>query len=389
MKVAVVINDLMVRGGTHKQVLRLCEYLRDKNIDYQVFTKDYDATKTYPDFLNHPITVLDRVTKGLNEKSINKIQELMRKFKEDKALLELIPDDIDIVNIHDNGIVWLMLWSKTKKFAKVVWQINDLPVCFRVWESKAIINSLYCKLLRIVYRNIVKRVDAITVNVTKNKDRVIENLHQNAYVFWCGVDLNKKLERHHFPKKRKIYHILSTGVFFERRNYLTLIDVIQELRTRNIAVQLDIIGSTELDKQYAKKVYKHIQELKLEYLVTIWGQVDEQKYNELYNQADLFVFINVNQSWGLAVFEAMSCGLPTIVSNSVGAIELLNDREDSIIVDPMDVNQISNVVQSLLSDEEMYEYISNNAYIAVKEYTWDNLYSSKMLRLFEFLLKKG
>lgn len=389
MKVAVVINDLMVRGGTHKQVLRLCEYLRDKNIDYQVFTKDYDATKTYPDFLNHPITVLDRVTKGLNEKSINKIQELMRKFKEDKALLELIPDDIDIVNIHDNGIVWLMLWSKTKKFAKVVWQINDLPVCFRVWESKAIINSLYCKLLRIVYRNIVKRVDAITVNVTKNKDRVIEYLHQNAYVFWCGVDLNKKLERHHFPKKRKIYHILSTGVFFERRNYLTLIDVIQELRTRNIAVQLDIIGSTELDKQYAKKVYKHIQELKLEYLVTIWGQVDEQKYNEIYNQADLFVFINVNQSWGLAVFEAMSCGLPTIVSNSVGAIELLNDREDSIIVDPMDVNQISNVVQSLLSDEEMYEYISNNAYIAVKEYTWDNLYSSKMLRLFEFLLKKG
>ena len=36
MKVAVIVNELTVRGGTHKQVLRLCQYLEKKKINKEV-----------------------------------------------------------------------------------------------------------------------------------------------------------------------------------------------------------------------------------------------------------------------------------------------------------------------------------------------------------------
>ena len=115
MKAAIVVNDLMVRGGTHKQVLRLCEFLKNKSIDFTLLTKDYDPLKTYPEFSEFPIRVLDRKKTGLhNYVGKNKIKGLIIKYKEDKALLKLIPNDVNIVNIHDNGLIWLMLWSKTK-----------------------------------------------------------------------------------------------------------------------------------------------------------------------------------------------------------------------------------------------------------------------------------
>lgn len=60
-----------------------------------------------------------------------------------------------------------------------------------------------------------------------------------------------------------------------------------------------------------------IIERKIEKYVKIWGQVDDDTYDKLFNVANAFAFINIEQSWGLAVFEAMSAGLPTIVSNSV------------------------------------------------------------------------
>ena len=108
-------------------------------------------------------------------------------------------------------------------------------------------------------------------------------------------------------------------------------------------------------------------------------------YNELFNRADAFAFVNIDQSWGLAVFEAMSGGIPTIVSNSVGATELLHDNVDSIIVDPLNVEQICNVIERLMTDRAYYERLSDSAYAVTKDYTWDHMYSSKLVDIMKQL----
>mgnify|MGYP000632882886 CR=1 FL=1 len=59
MKVAIVINELNIRGGTHKQVLRLCEYLEEQKIEMLLLTKYYDPEKTYPEFEKyHPVSCM-------------------------------------------------------------------------------------------------------------------------------------------------------------------------------------------------------------------------------------------------------------------------------------------------------------------------------------------
>ena len=81
----------------------------------------------------------------------------------------------------------------------------------------------------------------------------------------------------------------------------------------------------------------------------------------------------------------MSCGLPTIVSNSVGAIELLHNNVDSIIVNPQDEEQIVSIIHKLIDSPQYYSMLSKNAIDVVKNYTWDCLYCMKVYEIFKGL----
>ena len=393
MKIAIVISSLSIRGGTHKQVLRLAEYLEAKGEDVAIYTKRYDPQKTFPEFSRFKIVQSRKVedkSQEVHSKSriVSVLKSRLNAIMDDRELLNCIPNDVDIINMHDNNMLYLFPFLRKRFGTKVVWQINDLPVCFQEGAAKNLKqsrNSITQKADRILNRFVAKRTDQITVNVTKNKERVARCLNKPAKVFYCGVDNNPLLKEHVYPAEEKIIRLLSTGVFFPYRNYESLVLVVEQLTNKGYDVHLDIIGSTELDKSYASDIRRMINTKALEDRITVWGQVDETTYNELYNKSHIFLFMNIDQSWGLAVFEAMSCGLPTMVSNSVGAIELLNDDVDAIILDPKDIDAICSKIIRLTEDKEYYDKISFNGYEAVKTFTWERLYCEKMLNLFKEL----
>lgn len=388
MKVTIIINEMDIRGGTHKQVLRLSQYLKSCGCDLVIVTKYLELEKTYPEFKDMEIEYLYKENSSFkisNKNVLSKIRNRIYMFRDAVKLVTKIPGNCDIINVHDNHLYTAILLTRIylRKKVKIIWQINDLPLSFHVGVAEDMVDTWKDKIRRMYFRLIAKCVDEITVNVTKNAERVKQCLGRDAKVFYCGVDVNENLEKHSYNIKDNTVKILSSGVFFPYRNYETLVDVVENLKNKNINVHLDIIGATDRAQSYSDEIKNLVKEKDLENEITIWGQVDDAKYTELHNGADMFAFININQSWGLAVFEAMSCGLPVIVSESVGAIELLHNEEDAVIVDPENVEAVSNVVLKLMSDKDYYNKISENAYNAVKDFTWDKLYSERMLDLFK------
>ncbi|HVW99444.1 MAG TPA: glycosyltransferase family 4 protein, partial [Candidatus Babeliaceae bacterium] len=72
----------------------------------------------------------------------------------------------------------------------------------------------------------------------------------------------------------------------------------------------------------------------------------------VYRLGDIFVLPSKGpeETWGLAVNEAMACGLPVIVSNKAGcAIDLVSDR-NGIIIAPGDTEACKEYIESLLND---------------------------------------
>ena len=383
MKVSVLVNEMNIRGGTHKQVVRLCEYLRRKNIEFEWITRCYELQKTYPECAGFNIKDINEVmTYNCDANFLEKIRIKLKDIYNQYRLYKMISKDTDVVNVHDNGLSFVICLCILNK-RKVVWQINDLPGRFQVGPSvKSKVRFRSLNWLAKKYLGFLGRhVDLITVNVTKNRDRVKKCMAAEAKVFYCGTDLEQQAAIHKKVRDKKCIRIVSTGVFFPYRNYETQVKVVKELKRRGNDCHLDIIGSTELNAGYAAKIRDLIRENQLDDSITIHGQVDEKKFNEIYEDADAFLFINLDQSWGLAVFEAMGRGLPVIVSNSVGATELLNDGVDSLIVNPLDENEISDNIERL-KDDSYYGKISKNAIRNVSHYTWDELYSSKMVKEF-------
>lgn len=387
MKVAILVNEIDICGGTHKQVLRLSDYLKREKISFQLLTRYYDEEKTYKDFKNFKIDFLKKEPKSFNFR-INLIEKLVKKyidFIEQVKLLKKIDKDVDVINVHDNNLSIVILLSKLFK-KKIVWQINDLPECFLEGNAKNIKDTVGLKFRRIYYKWLINFVDVITVNVSKNKERIKKHFNRTAKVFYCGTDVDEKWIQHNKILNKKNINLISTGVFFPYRNYETLIKVVESLLQKGTECYLNIIGSTDRNKDYSRKIQMMIENKNLEKNIRILGQLDELNFNKVYDKSDIFLFINIDQSWGLAVFEAMARGLPVIVSESVGAVELLKDKENAFIVNPVDIEEITNVIE-FLKDDKIYQKISDNAICSVKSFTWDKLYSSKMLNIFNEIIK--
>jgi len=373
--IAYLINELDVRGGTHKQLLKLLDYTADRKIDFFVLTKRVDYAQTYSEFGKYrdKIIVLQELA-GLTswKRSIKWFRYALQLRKALK--------NTQIINVHDNGFE---MYFATLPDKEIYWQINDLPPCFQTgvfanrtsWKN--VLKRLWIRLgVRLSIRD-------ISVNVSKNRTRVQKYLHHDAHVFYCGIE-PLSIERSNDETFKRFdnntVHLLSSGVFFPYRNYETQIKVVKQLLDSGIKAELNIIGATA-DNAYTEKIRTLIQQTGLQQHIHICGSVNEREFNQLHKQADLFIFVNIDQSWGLAVFEAMSCGLPVLVSTSVGATEILKDRTNTLFVDPTDSRTIATEIIHLMQDRTLYESISSEAKKLPKQYTWNNAYSSQMLNL--------
>ncbi len=383
MKLALVINELNIKGGTHKQLINLTHYLSASGHEVRIYTKHY-SPEMYP--LSLPNVKVISYEKFFTARS-GKLTKYMNFFLGSIRMGSDISNWAELVNIHDNWLlipnIYIKIFSPSKK---VVWQINDLHPAFAIGNSKDGTSNWYNGFVKMVNRWVAKQNDVITVNVTKNKERVQQFLHCNAEVIYCGVDIKNQSLVKHMLNKQKTIHLLSVGVFFRYRNYETVLQVHEELsRQYGLDVKTTIAGSTKLAPDYGKEIKNIIQQKGLN--AQVLGEVTDSELDALFNEAHFFLFLNIDQSWGLAVFEAMNYGLPIIVSQSVGAVELLDDS-NAVIAAPLDAKQIATEINSLVNDELQYDRLAQNAFSHVSAMTWDKMYSRNVEAIFYKLLDR-
>lgn len=380
MKVVFLISSLTVCGGTHKQLLKLVEYCDKIGVEYKILTKDLDYNKTYSGFeeRKNNIVVLNLPQATNGWKLI--FRPFLYFYK--LILLQKYVSDFDVVNIHDCGFEALTpaFYGKT-----VVWQVNDLPYIFNLGVFSKRKTKLSDSFMRSFLKFAGKFVTVFTVNVSKNAERVYKVYKKKARVLYCGIEpltISRTNDNTYERFKKGEINLLSTGVFLPYRNYESLIEVISILRSKGINAHLNIIGKKQ-DEEYVAKIEEMILQKGLDQAVRICGQVSKDDFEKLHADSDLFLFVNIEQSWGLAIFEAMSIGLPVIVSNSVGATEILSDKNNAIFVDPTDTYTISSVIIDIMNKTDYYSYISSNARNFYKKYSWDDSYCSKMISIME------
>ena len=91
------------------------------------------------------------------------------------------------------------------------------------------------------------------------------------------------------------------------------------------------------------------------------GTVDHNVLPDYLNCADLFVLPTSNEGCSNAIIEAMACGLPIISSDLSFNYDILN-HENSIMINPYDIQAIADAIQTLKDDTRLLSSLSAAAY---------------------------
>lgn len=89
----------------------------------------------------------------------------------------------------------------------------------------------------------------------------------------------------------------------------------------------------------------------------------------------------------MAVTEAMACGLPVVVSDAVGATDILTHMKDGIIFPANDVRALADSLQILIDQPELRQEMGQAAFEAARRLgDWDD-YSARMIKAYQGVLE--
>ena len=142
------------------------------------------------------------------------------------------------------------------------------------------------------------------------------------------------------------FTILHVGSLIARKNLHVLLEAFQQV-TRAIAhVRLVLVGRGPEEAALRETA----QSLGIADQVDFVGFVDEAEKLQHYAQSDLLVSASKLEGFGLAVGEAMACGLPVVVSNAGALPELVVDGECGLVVPVDDVAALGAAIVRVLND---------------------------------------
>jgi UDP-glucose:(heptosyl)LPS alpha-1,3-glucosyltransferase len=93
---------------------------------------------------------------------------------------------------------------------------------------------------------------------------------------------------------------------------------------------------------------------------------------DVYAAADLYVSPSREDSFGMPVAEAMSCGLPVVTSIFAGISSLLHDGIDGFVLqEPQDAEMLGKLIRMLFEQKELRGRVGEAAAKTALEWTWD------------------
>lgn len=391
MRIAIILRKLNIKGGVQRHVLYEARELQKMGHSVTLYAFIFSREDCFAKLLDGLKVV------ALNSKLPAYSNYFSWKTAESaaaKRLAFMIDPMTDILNPHDHGCYKVSYYfKKLVKNIPSVWTMHDMPTrAFSAKMAEEMAPGLKTPLPKKIANYLldkyeiekyIKKQDIIAVLNGRDKELAKKYFGAGAEIVRNGVDvLSFPFLERAFPKKQTV--LFMNGIFFRHRRFEDGIEAAKLLLDSGHDILLNIAGDYNSDKKYYEGLTMLAQKLGLEGRVRFLGRVSEERLFELYQTSDIFLFPNHMQSWGLAVFEAMSSGLPVIVSKSAGASEVLSDGKNALLVNPYSPQEIAGAIKRLLDNRELYSKISREGRAFVEgNISWQRL-ALNYLKIFEY-----
>lgn len=240
--------------------------------------------------------------------------------------------------------------------------------------KKMITNALFQRNLQI-YKKLICCVKTPTVQ------RALLKMGVNSTIVTpVGLDLDlvhndyveqsKKALREKYGYSEEDKLLIFIGRMIDEKRPVEMIEILEILYEQDKNYKLLMVGTGELEDAVKKAVELH----QLEDVVQMIQKIPNSDIWELYRMADVFVNLNKQEIFGMAILEAMYYGCKVVACHAPGPDFIIESEKTGFLVDGN--NEVAEkILKGNIREEDAHESI-------VTHFTWDNM-ASKIVKLLE------
>jgi glycosyltransferase involved in cell wall biosynthesis len=373
VNIALIIQELLVEGGGERQCVSLARALAQQGHTVTLYTSAYDRANCFPEICDH-LTVINV---GRGRLPWLRKPYFLRGYLDMLRMAAAINTRHEIWNPHHWPGAWGAVRLKRKLGGKVVWMCNDVPdfhAMARRGGLRAVVHWL-----QYWYDRAQNREVDLTLFLSKWAEEQFRTIYPGpTCVVRSGSDPerfapggNRAGIRTRFNFSDDEFVLLWLGIFMPHRRLQDAIQAIHLLKVRGVRAKLLLAGSDRSYPEYVQSLRALTVALDVADRVVFTGKVSDEEIRDFYCSCDAFIFPNENQTWGLAVLEAMVCGRPVLVSRGAAVHEVLTDGEDAVLFPARDPEALARQIEFLMNDPQLRRRIADRGMSLVRaNYNW-------------------
>ena len=351
---------------------------------------------------------------GIGQVTINFLKELVKKNKEGvKFILYLEEDFAFDFELPDNfrKNIFLPAWKRDDLLRKIMWEKGMLPkrakkdgcdIFLSLYQSTTVMPKKIHHIMMV--HDIIPKLFPEYLNNSRKKthwkgtekailkaDKImsVSAYTKSDLVKHLGVD-QEKVEMNHIDvdeiykkevsekETQKVLgkynlesgYIYAGGGLEVRKNIGRLIEAYKTLLEKKPDVPSLVISGKLMPElsPLVSDIERIVSDLNLSEKVKILDFVPQDELPALYKNAKMFVYPSLYEGFGMPVLEAMNQGAPVISSSEASLPEV--GGEAVLYCNALDVDDIAQKMEKLLTDEDLRNWLSEKGKERAKEFSW-------------------
>lgn len=373
MKIIIAHFNLALESGNPRLVFSLAHTYKSLGHEVIIYTAEFDP-KCFPK-LNKGLDIrVIRPPKPLSSVSgsDNLISKVYKRIKKiilygniAQKIAAQIPADADLVICqNDDSYKIGLFYKKRNARAKVAWLMYNPPF-YRSRKNNFMFNAGSEIISWWEYRTVREYSRGLDLVVTDEeaKERPMKNfgLATMRMPIPANFDIFYVPLKNGIDKKQEII-LLGIGGLSPTRRFEDIISAVAILRKKGYDAKARIICKDYWrESDYRKKFELFLEESGVkQYIDARFDGAEEEELVQIFKSSSIFVFPSNVNIWGMTIFEAMAAGLPTIVSRATSVAEFLRDKENTLLVDPLQPSQIAEDIERFINSPELYREITKS-----------------------------
>jgi glycosyltransferase involved in cell wall biosynthesis len=258
-----------------------------------------------------------------------------------EEIIKIVPF-VDIIHCH-NWMSWLTSCRIQKHYGcKIVSSCHFLQKQYNSMIENPIL-SCHKQIINIENK-MLKHSDAIVVFTKIQKKFLIHkyNIRDTKKIYVISHPINnptiKNKGKHKKSNNARHVSVVFVGRVTRDKGIESLVDVVKGLHKKYSTLTLKIIGSNELGEAISKQPN----------FIKLIGSVPNNQVFKMLLSGDIFCLPSISESFGMAVAEAMFCGLPIITCSGNNNPMLFTNNKSGLYCPLIKKNNLYNVNKKCL-----------------------------------------